>query len=409
MTSVLVVSEIFWPEGGGAERATQLIVELLVRQGFDVSVVTGTRNPFRVPGVKYYITPYLRPSNRVTMWTLIRLLERNREFLNLLKKNEVLYIPLSAYPLISLAKRNGLRVVVHVHNYMPVRYTGVKYYFEPDVVKSLEEAKLAVFHEFYVHKSLWRTLAFPASYLLYNLAKCWFAQADKIICVSRRQAELLVKSIPHVAGKVVIVYNPLPGEFLKKEPKNKLDDKPTFIYAGGGNLLKGFHMVLKALKSLSNEKIHARFILTGNYSVQDVKLLKLLAHKYRNIEVQLKGRVRFEELMELYEQSWALLAPSIWEEPLPYVIFESLLSETLPIATKVGGIAEVLESIGGERFMIQPGDVAGLVSIIKGIVKSDLRDIVMTAKELRRSLLDFYKFHEYTLRRKLLEIFSSQN
>jgi hypothetical protein len=31
MTSILVISEIFWPEGGGAELATFLILDMLAK------------------------------------------------------------------------------------------------------------------------------------------------------------------------------------------------------------------------------------------------------------------------------------------------------------------------------------------------------------------------------------------
>jgi len=402
---ILVVSEIFWPEGGGAERATQLIVELLAQYGFKVSVVTGTKNPVKIPGVEYYATPYLRPSNRVTRWVLVKLLERNHDFLKLLKEHETLYIPLSAYPLIPLAKKRGLRVVIHLHNYMPIRYTGVKYYLEPDTLSIFDEIKLAVFHEFHVNRSFWRTLAFPISYMLYYLSKLWLTRTDRIICVSHRQAELILKNIPQVADKVVVLYNPMPRELLENRPIKDLDEKPTFIYVGGDSFLKGFHIVLKALKELGKQGIKARFVLANNYGIRSLETLKQLSKKYRDLEFQVVGRVKYVKLLEIHKKAWALLFPSIWEEPLPYTVLEAVLLEVLPIASKVGGIVEVLKTIGGEDFMFEPGDINGFTSIIKEIIERGSSDVTTTAKRLKNSLLSLYRSYEHAIKTKLLEVF----
>ena len=250
MSSILVVSEIFYPEGGGAEKATYLILRYLAQHNFKITVVTGTKNPIKIPGVKYHITSYLKPSNRPIRWTLTRLLATNSYFIRLLKEHDTLYIPLAAYPLIPAAKQRGLRVIVHLHNYMPVRYTSVKYFFEPDTVSVLDEFKLAIFHEYYAQESLLRTLLMPLSFSAYLLNKRQIAEADRLICVSLRQAEIVVKSNPHLIDKVEVVYNPVPPELLNLEPRKELDNIPTFLYVGGDSYIKGFHILLQILNKL---------------------------------------------------------------------------------------------------------------------------------------------------------------
>ena len=49
---VLIISERYWPEGSGGELATQLVSDIL-RKEFTVTVITGSKNPFRLSGVKY--------------------------------------------------------------------------------------------------------------------------------------------------------------------------------------------------------------------------------------------------------------------------------------------------------------------------------------------------------------------
>jgi len=58
MTSILVVAERYWPDGGGGELATHLVIDALKKR-FDVTVVTGTENPFRVSAIEHVHEPLL--------------------------------------------------------------------------------------------------------------------------------------------------------------------------------------------------------------------------------------------------------------------------------------------------------------------------------------------------------------
>ena len=42
---VLVFTKFFWPEGGGGELATYLIVKDIISKFFHVTVISGTRKP----------------------------------------------------------------------------------------------------------------------------------------------------------------------------------------------------------------------------------------------------------------------------------------------------------------------------------------------------------------------------
>jgi glycosyltransferase involved in cell wall biosynthesis len=403
MSSILVVSEIFYPEGGGAEKATYLILRYLAQHNFKITVVTGTKNPIKIPGVKYYITSYLKSSNRIIRWMLTRLLATNSYFIRLIKEHDTLYIPLAAYPLIPVAKQRGLRVIVHLHNYMPVRYTSVKYFFEPDTVSVLDEFKLAVFHEYYAQESLLRTLLMPLSFSAYLLNKRQIAEADKLICVSLRQAEIVVKSNPHLIDKVEVVYNPVPPELLNHEPRKELDNIPTFLYVGGDSYIKGFHILLQILNKLGKHGIRARFIFTNKYSPRSLGMLKQLSDRYRNLEIQVLGVVEYSKLIELHRKAWALLFPSTWEEPLPYAIVEASLLGTIPIASKAGGVEEILSNSIGEKYLFDLKDLKSVMRVLNIVVNSDPYDIINDSIKLRETLL--LKFRNETLLDRLLKLF----
>ncbi|WP_054843612.1 hypothetical protein [Vulcanisaeta souniana] len=50
---ITVITRYFWPEGGGAEQATYLVVRDVLSQVGDVTVISGTRKPAVVNGVNY--------------------------------------------------------------------------------------------------------------------------------------------------------------------------------------------------------------------------------------------------------------------------------------------------------------------------------------------------------------------
>jgi glycosyltransferase involved in cell wall biosynthesis len=405
MTSILTVSEIFCPEGGGAERATYLILKLLAQQGFKITVVTGTDSPVIIPDIKYYVTGYLKSSDRLTRWTLARLLATSHAFIKLLKEHDVLYIPLAAYSLIPIAKKAGLRVVVHLHNYMPIRYSGVKYFFEPDVVSLSKELRLAVFHEFHVQKSLLRTLLSPLSLIGYTLSKGWLTNADKIICVSKRQAELVLKNHPQLADKIEVIYNPIPRKLMSTEPRKNLSNLPTFLYVSGDSYIKGFYMLLYILKKLKNENVKVKFLLLGNYSKHSMELLRKTGAG-KNLDLNIIGPVPHEKVIKLHKEAWALLFPSLTEEPFPYAVAEASLLGTVPIAPKTGGIREILQGTPTEKYIFNPENMKESVEKIKVIVSGEANDLMKDSMALRATMLKFFRESNDRSLRKLIDIFS---
>jgi len=375
---ILVVSEIFWPEGGGAELATYLILRLLRDAGFEITVLTSTKNPSPINGVKFYHTDLLKPGNRIERFLYTSILAQRPWFKKLLKQHDTLYIPQMAYPLIPVAKREGLKVVVHLHNYAPVRYHGVKYYFEPDNPSTWDEVRTGILHEYHIHKSLLRTTAMPASYLVYKLSKHMLEQADAIICVSRRQAEIVRQKIRHT--KIEVVYNPPPPmPPIEKRPS----ETPTLLYVGGDSYLKGFPIALWALSKLRH---NYKAYIAGHVSTKWANLVNKLGGK-----VTLLGRIPYSDVLKLHAQAWALLFPSILEEPLPYAVVEALMAGTIPVAFAVGGVSEILTNSIGNNYLCKlfdPHCIIEKINAILSLTYKDLIDISLSIKEQVKRILN---------------------
>ena len=395
MTTILAVSENYWP-GDGGELATHLIVNTLSKK-FKIIVVTGTVNPAKLPKVTYIYEPLLSRREKNILWLNTLRLARTRRFESLLRESDIIYVPRFAFPVIPYAKRLSKKVVVHLHGYIPISYTAT-------ILAPYEEHKHRIVRDdikLECMKGLKHCLGVNLLWWLPRLARRWISQANKVICVSRRQAEIITSQAPELKSKIEVIYNPLPSELVNTEPEKDLDNVPTFLYVGGDSYVKGFHVLLQALNKLGKQGIKARFILTNRYSPRNLEILKRLGEKRRNLEIQVVGRVDYEELLEIHKKAWALLFPSIWEEPLPYAIVESSLLGSIPIASKVGEVSELLYDTPASEFLFFPGQTSGFEKDVKKICEYEPSEIVHLGYKQRVIMLkklDPVKISENILR-----------
>jgi len=85
--------------------------------------------------------------------------------------------------------------------------------------------------------------------------------------------------------------------------------------------------------------------MAGHVSAKWANLINKLSNK-----VVLLGRISHDNVLKLHAQAWALLFPSILEEPLPYAVVEALMAGTIPVAFAVGGVPEIVEGTSRRSF-----------------------------------------------------------
>jgi len=401
MSRILVISERYWPDGSGGELATHLILDIL-RKRFDVTVVTGTKNPSRLSGVGYIYESLLSKREKPILWLDTVKLVHTQRFQKLLRESDVVYIPSFAFLIIPYAKRLGKKVVVHLHGYIPISYTATVLapYEEHKHRITLDDIRLECM------KSLRHCVGASLLWWLPKLARKWISQADKVICVSKRQAEIIADQAPELRDKIEVVYNPLPPEIINTEPRKELDDTPTFLYVGGDSYVKGFHILLKAVKELGRQGIKTRFILTNRYSRKSIEILNTLTNKYKNLRIDVVGRVEYHELIKLHEKAWALVFPSIWEEPLPYAVVEAVALGTIPIASRAGGVIELLNDTVVQQFMVSSGNANDLVKKILMMLSFNVNEVKVLGFKLRKEILQ--RLDPIKIEKKLIEIFGKE-
>lgn len=394
---ILIVSEQMWPEGGGGLLATHLIIGLL-RKFSALTVLTGTKNPSTYADVRYIYEPLLNVRTKPLL--TMNLIKSEKRLNDFIKESDVVYIPRLAYPVIPFARKYGKRVIVHLHDYQPISYSSVIFH-DSYAISEVGSIRNTIRLELLEHNSSSR--AFLSS--LFNpsthLSRLWLSKADDVICVSNRQREIVGSSAPELAGKLKVIYNPLPKIHLIEK---KLEN-PAFMYLGGDSYTKGLHIFLKASLELLTHNYNVRFMLTGNWNNVRNKAIIEKLNKNFNGAYRLLGRLRYEDALKLHSISQALLFPSVWEEPLPYAVLEAMLAGTIPIASRVGGVPEMVQGTYAEKMLFTPGDVTKIVDHMKSVLSLSKEQLVRIGMELRENTLK--RFDGEQIKRQLLETFAA--
>lgn len=143
---------------------------------------------------------------------------------------------------------------------------------------------------------------------------------------------------------------------IRKEKAKTL--RFTFI----GTLLptKGVDLLVKAFKEVKDRdaslNIYGRQALYAGYEEFYRNLLRWRGHDLR---IQLMGEVENDKIEKVYAHTDVLVVPSIWYENTPLVILEALASQTPVIASRIGGIPELIQD-GVNGLLFQPNDCKDL-------------------------------------------------
>jgi len=141
------------------------------------------------------------------------------------------------------------------------------------------------------------------------------------------------------------------------------------IYAGVLTPLKGVHHLLNAFAMLPKDLSEARLLIIGHpedreYTANLKAQVKRLGLDGR---VEFLGEVSQKELASYMAQSRVFVLPSL-SEGLGRVVFEAMAVGTPVVASRVGGIPEVVEE-GVTGFLIPPGDEVSLEQKLRWILQ----------------------------------------
>jgi glycosyltransferase involved in cell wall biosynthesis len=145
----------------------------------------------------------------------------------------------------------------------------------------------------------------------------------------------------------------------------------TATHAGSDELQIGFIGRIEPSKGIE-VLLEAVSLLSGRWQLriagkpQDDAYLAHLRQKFPSPRIEFLGYAKADQF---YPTLDVLVVPSLWHEPLPGVVYEPMGFGVPVIASRVGGIPEMLEGTGA-GWLFEPGDVHGLRDLLQPLIHS---------------------------------------
>jgi len=168
-----------------------------------------------------------------------------------------------------------------------------------------------------------------------------------ILCVSEFIKKKFLEGINENYQKVHVLYNGVERK-IKKFPIKKKE----ILFVGRLVPEKGVHLFVEAVKTLAHKYPEWSFDLIGSFKLGDNKNRNFYANeiikKVNTIgpQAQFYGFKNQEFVNEKMKSASIVVIPSIWEEPFGLVAAEAMSNGACIIASKVGGIPEIIKDNG---------------------------------------------------------------
>lgn len=186
--------------------------------------------------------------------------------------------------------------------------------------------------------------------------------AKHIICNSPAEAEILTGSYGIPAARVTVILNGVDQEFFQS-PRAAPSGPPVILSVGRLEPAKDQNILIEAFRLVAADHPEAQLRLVGNGSRRE-QLISLAA------SYDLAGRVQVfpgrTDLRPLFQEA-SVFALSSLEEGLPNVVLEAMVAGLPVVATRVGGLPEVVKP-GRTGWLVPPRDVPALAAALSHLL-----------------------------------------
>lgn len=165
----------------------------------------------------------------------------------------------------------------------------------------------------------------------------------------------------------------------------QLDDSLNIIFLGGFPSnepnIKGGETLLDAINILKKEEYAnpIKIKIGGPNSIQ----IQDKAHSISNFDIEFIGAISRMQVLEELKKSHIVIIPSV-NEGLPNVLYESMATGNVIIATNVGGIPEVLDSTG----LLEPNNSILLADKILQVINKDTPESMFQIAKINRRIIE---------------------
>lgn len=178
--------------------------------------------------------------------------------------------------------------------------------------------------------------------------------------------------------------------------------RPYVLFSGRLTTLKGPEVFIKAARILRQRGVEADFVLAG--AGRNPAFLQELYGDHVSVLPWLPRA----ELLSLLAGALCYMAPSLWHEPLPMGIIESLMCGTPALVSRLGGMPELVTD-GVEGFLVGVNDTDTMAEEFSDRIELLIKDkplrdemginaekkykLCFTLEEMGKKYLDIYEQH----------------
>ncbi len=334
---------------GGAERIVKIIFNRLEYEKHQVFIIT--TKPYKIKNKilnkkNYYINSLYYNLNKIPkiirlFWHLIDIFDIKNYFKikKILKKEKPDIIMTHnlkgiGFLIPRVIKKLKIKHIHTLHDIQLIHPSGLMYYGE-------EKKVLGIFSRIY-----------------YKICIHLFLDVDTIISPSQWLLNEHTKKGFFKNSNKKVIPNPV---ILKNITSKTLKSKKinNFFYAGQLEEHKGIMFLIDVFLKLNLKLTIAG---SGNYKNK----IKKIANKNNNIIFV--GQKNNKEILNLMQLSDCLIVPSFCYENSPTVIYEAAMFGLPVIASRIGGITDLVCGLGG--FLFSPLDEKDLILKIKYAIKN---------------------------------------
>ena len=237
----------------------------------------------------------------------------------------------------------------------------------------------------YAHNDLLRTYSKP------ELGRM-LAPAAAIVCVSESLARRTSDRLPRsLANRVAVVPNGVDTERFSPVGDATVDGsaggrRPRIMFVGRVIPDKGADVLLRAAASLGASD--AEIVIVGRPGFAPDAPLTDYETSLRALAGRCRCPVRFEQfvarpgLPELLRTADILVVPSRWPDPAPLTVGEALATGRPTIASRIGGIPELLGDAG---VLVAPDSPSELAAAMRALLDDPARARSLGAAARRRA------------------------
>jgi len=286
------------------------------------------------------------------------------------------FFPLASPSIFFVAKKYNIPIVATLHNYRLICPSAMLYHKH----KIYEKSSEAIFPLDAVLKGVYRNSILQTAIIAsmtasHNIIGTWKNKIERYIVLTEFSREKFKNSALRIPAEQFVIKPNFVMDFGAGESKRE----DFFLFVGRLSEEKGIEVLLKATRIYD---FKLKIIGDGPFRsmVED--------YAAENPNIQYLGFRQKAFIIDIMKKAKALIFPSIWYEGFPVTILEAFSTGTPVIASKLGGMKEVVtDGFNGLHF--EAGNEIDLVNRIKNFEEQGEHSLLMN-RNARNTYLEKY-------------------